>query len=342
MQIKKTKNDIHSFCVNDFQKIYTTTTKEIMLDNEVIFRSEDGFQEIYCANSAAITNTINGIGIEIDLLSKEIKTLHDESLRYIDENFKITFENGKTKIYSKDNRLTAIKPLRIFKFILHKYTKCFVYYEGSYFDTSNHKINYSSLLDDKIFFSFPLASLGTFMDGVEETPYQVMEFSGIYQNILVCTLNSGGILLLDLQSGQMLEHFREVGIRTGVYQESDGSSRFLGLKHTTFIEIDVVERKVIRRINLESLFKELMNIPNETPCWFTAGTSIYKNGLFYFYGDRNVLVIFDPKSEKIIDHYNFKFEKTATQLKGGNGNLQVLNNEIYCLDTSGTLHIIEK
>lgn len=196
--------------------------------------------------------------------------------------------------------------------------------------------------NSKFISEFLIYSLGTWFDGAIEKQFQVLEFSGIFENTLVCTLNNGGILLLDLEKGEVKQFHKDAKVRGGVFQVNDNSPIFLGLKHYTFVEINAESGELLRQVNIEHELKRVANIPAESPCWLAVGTSIFQDGLFYFLGDKNFLGVFDPVTEKIVDYHWFEFEQKGTQLKGGVENLQVKDNEIYCLDTSNTLHVLNR
>jgi hypothetical protein len=189
---------------------------------------------------------------------------------------------------------------------------------------------------------FDCSTLGNWLDGAIEKAHQVLEFSGVFENTLVCTMNSGAILLLDIETGQSKQFFKGAKVRAGVFQTKENSPIFQGLKHYTFVEINAESGELLRQVNIEHELKRVAEIPEQSPCWLTVGTSIYHEGLFYFYGDKNFLGVFDPITEKIVDYHWFEFEQKGTQIKGGVENLQVKGKEIYCLDTSNTLHVLER
>lgn len=189
---------------------------------------------------------------------------------------------------------------------------------------------------------FSLNSLEIYLDDSDTAKLKIMEFSGIFKNILVCTLNNGTILSIDIETGKMIKYFKDTGIIAGLYQKDNFNSIFVGLKHMTFVEIDIEESSVLRKVDIEPNLKVLMNIPENNVSWFGVGLSVYEDGLFYFYGDKNVLAVYDIKTQTILDHYVFKFEGNLTQLKGGKESLQLNGSSIFCLDTSGDLHEIEQ
>lgn len=191
--------------------------------------------------------------------------------------------------------------------------------------------------------NFSLSILGSWLDGGIEKPYQVAEFCEIYKTTLVCTMTNGAILLLDIETGEIKAFFKDAKVKGGVFQKEENSPIFLGLKHYTFLELNAQTGEIIRQVDIQNELKRIRNIPYESPCWISVGTSIYQDGLFYFYGDTNLIGIFDPNSEKIIDYHEFEFDKKQyQQLKGGVENLQVKDGKIYCLDTLGNLYEIEK
>jgi hypothetical protein len=336
MNYIKSKQGISSFCISDNQYIYTTINKEILLNDVVLFQSKESLQEIYCVNEVVYTNTINGYGVVIDISNKKIIYLQNEFLKYLDNKFKITFENGKSKIFSKDNQTITIKESKIFRFIIQKNTSRFLYYEGTFFDTLNHKIIYSSLLKNETYFIFLLSTLGSWLDGEIEKPYQVSEFCDIYNKILISTLNNGDILLLDIEKGEPIKLFKETKIIGGLFQKEENSPIYIGLKFKTYIEINIEKAEIIKKIDLEQYFKQKFNRSTLVP----INTTIYQNELIYFIADTNIVGVFDPNKTEVIDYYEFNFENKQTMLKGGKENLQVKDNNIYCLDNQNTLYTL--
>ncbi len=201
------------------------------------------------------------------------------------------------------------------------------------------EISYYKIQSEPVPYTFSLSNLGTFKEGILEKEYKVMEFSGLYKNILVCTLNSGSILLLDIEKGEVHSFFDMVGVRKNMYAKSEGSPIYYGLSFRTFIEIDVEKGKIIRKIDLNAQLKQLVNIPEDKSNWSAVGTAIYKEGLFYFNAE-NYVAIFDPKIEKIVDSYSFNNDNVT--VRTGTEYLQAKDGKVYCLDTSNTLHILER
>lgn len=179
------------------------------------------------------------------------------------------------------------------------------------------------------------------LNKLEENQVSVGEFSGIYNNILVCALDNGGILGIDIEKEELTFYFKEAQIRSGLYQKAEGSPVFIGLKHWTYIELDVETGEILKKVDLRPQLKMLANIPEESPCWLSINTTKYQDNLIYFFADKNCVGIFDTKSTKIIDSYWFDFKENKTTLKSGSNSLQVRNGEIYCLDTDNKLHVLD-
>lgn len=195
---------------------------------------------------------------------------------------------------------------------------------------------------NKIICSFKLESLGTWLDGSVNTSYCVAEFSGIYESTLACTMTNGAVLLLDIEKGEVKAFFKEAKVRGGIFQRENNDPIFLGLKHYTFIEINVETGELKRQVDIQNELKRIANIPSQSPCWLGVATSVFVDGLFYFIGDTNFVGVFDPVTEKIIDYHWFEFDKKQyQQLKGGIENLQIKDGKIYCLDTLSNLYELD-
>ncbi len=270
------------------------------------------------------------------LITNDNLKIFDSKLRIIDNTDKHLL------LYDRTNQTKLIYSFSETKNILVSEKELGYFINDNFLITDFNSIIKLIDFSEVVLLEFPLSRLGTFKEGILEKEYKVMEFSGIYKNILVCTLNSGGILLLDIEKGEVQSFFDMVGVRRNMYAKSEGSPIYYGLSFRTFIEIDVEKGKIIRQIDLNAQLKQLVNIPEDKANWSDIGTSIYKEGLFYFYTDNNILGIFDPKTEKIVEDYQFKFKDRYTQFKAGKENIQVKGNKVYCLDTSNTLHILER
>jgi len=284
-------------------------------------------------------------GKEIVLLDKYQRLLNVNDFPNIPNNFAVKLHSSSSEFFiliNEEINEEAIYSLQTRSIVYKNEVVGNVIEDNYILDCSAYRsaIKIMNIRSFEIISTFPLDNLGTWQDGAVEKPYRVSEFSGIYKNTLICTMNSGGILLLDIDKGVPKQFFKEAKVRGGIFRKEENSPIFWGLKHYTFIEINAETGELIRQVNIEDELKRVADISSESPSWLSVGTSVYQDGLFYFYGDKNFLGIFDPVNEEIIDYHWFKFENKHTQLKGGVENLQVKENEIYCLDTANTLHVL--
>lgn len=312
--------------------------KNLVLEENIILESKIGLQELFLSSNFLYSNTDNGEGILLNLLDKNFSILKNEYVRQITSNHIVSFVDNKTKILNIHSDETVFYPYKVLRSILYEQQKTLI------IDLKSEKsIIFSNIINPLSSISFPLSTLGTWLDGAVEKPYQVAEFSEIYEKTLVCTMNNGGVLLLDIYKGEVKAFFKDAKVRGGVYQKEENSPIFLGLKHYTFIELNAETGEIIRQVDIQNELKRMGRIPDESPCWLSVGTSIYQDGLFYFYGDTNLIGVFDPITEKIIDYHEFEFDKKQyQQLKGGVENLQVKDGKIYCLDSLGNLYELER
>ena len=249
--------------------------------------------------------------------------------------------------YLKDGRLfqslLADDFTEKYTFKLSKFNNQVAFIDSDFiFLEKKNRISVWEVNTNKVDTLFELSELGIHLDGTLEKQLEVMEFSGVYADILVCSLNSGGVLLFDIKKREVLNYFKDARIRFNLYSTGENTPVFFGLNHTTFIEIDVEKGELIRQINLEKQLKVIKQIPENVPNGVFIDTSVYSDGSIYFKADKNIIGIFDPVEAKIIDHYIFDFEKRGTMLNIGKENLQIKNGEIIVLDSSNTLHVLKK
>ena len=323
------KNNITSFSLSQEAFIENRKIIKNIFTNEVISEIEDASKLVHFKNEIIVLDSLNrAYKLNGKLFLKD--RILDISNHYI-------------LTYSKSPQYYAIYnfDLNIIFYDLHNFGR------NIFNDLIVDGIGDSTFITtrniprNKILSLFSLVLLGTWQDGATAKEFQVAEFAGIHNSTLVCTMNSGAVLLLNIETGELKNFFKDAKVRGGIYQKEENSSIFLGLKHYTFIEINAETGQLLKQIDIQHELKKVANIPDKSPCWLTVGTSIFQDGLFYFYGDKNFVGVFDPKTEKIIDHHWFEFETKGTQLKGGIENLQVKDDEIYCLDMANTLHILK-
>lgn len=333
MKICNTVALVYSFSLK--ANLIVKTTGEITnLSNTVLYHLENSRFIFYVnENNCFILNNRNlGYKIENNQLN-----LFDSSNKLVDYN------NNYLLLYNREKGTKSVYSISKCKYIWEKQEEIGYFITENFLATDfNSNIKLTNILSGKTIINYSLQSLGKWSDGVVEKSYQVTEFIDVYKNILVCSLNNGGILLLDIINKKTKQFFEDANLRGGLYKKKINSSTYIGLKHLTFIEIDIEKGKIIRKINLENQLKHIANIEDSSPCWLTIGTSVYQDGMFYFYGGKNLLGIFDPELGKIIDHFWFNFKQTNTLLKGGIENLQIKEGKIYCLDTANNLHILDR
>lgn len=296
---------------NSFEEDY------LLLDNNQKIINLNDFPNIPDNYFFKLSSSSSGYFILVDEKSLNLETfIHTSEAIYSIKEKKIIFQNGiiGNRIFD-DYALDGI---------------------------GQDNINVFSISKKSKLINFSLTSLGTWLDGAIEKPYQVAEFSGIYENTLVSTLTSGGVLLLDIEKGEEKAFFEDAKIRGGIFQKEPDNPVFIGLKHTSYVEIDVLNGVLLKHFSIQDELKRLEKQSNKQGRWATVGTSIYKNGYIYFYSETDMLCIFDPTTYKIIDFHEFDFDrKQGQQLKGGKENLQVKDGKIYCLDTLGNLYELE-
>jgi hypothetical protein len=197
-----------------------------------------------------------------------------------------------------------------------------------------------NLQDNTLISSFPLSKLGTYNHGAEEQPYKVALFAGMYQNTLVCTVQWGGVLLLDVQTGEAIKFFKEAPAVYYLYPSAEDSPVYWSLEYTKFAEIDVAKAEILRDIELRPQLDAMAIQYGIQAGMLDIVTSVCYDGIIYFIAGGYFLGVFDPVSATIINHHYFKFHKNGHRLRSGKEFLQVQGKEIYILDTEGTLHMM--
>lgn len=332
MKLKIIEKNISRFRLTPKGIVKLIDFKEIILNDNSLFISNIGLQELYYNNNLLYTNNDNGEGLLFNLSDKSKIIFHNEYIKQISNNFIVSFIEGKTKILNTLSQESVFYPYKILKSFFYEQQKCLV------IDHKSEKsIIFSKIKNPLSILSFPLSTLGTWHDGAIEKPYQVAEFSGIYENTLVCTMTNGDLLLLDIQTGEV-KFFLKNCIAYNL-QQIDDSPIFCGLYGYSFVKINATTGEILNSIDLKPLWKELGR--NSDEHYVYIGVCIYHNGLLYFL-NRNTVGIFDPSTCKIIDFQEFEFDcNQGQQLKGGKENLQVKDGKIYCLDTLGNLYELE-
>jgi hypothetical protein len=332
MKLLEIKSGVRKYCVCENLLITIDEFNQILSNNEVLHISKEPLQEVYCTNSTIYTNDFNSNGILIN--DQEVRLFAGNFVKLIFKDTMILSQGKCTHIYIKEN-LTAKLNSKLFIYF-YNYQNQSIYY---YSKKSNEILEFN-IVQNLQKWKYSLETLLPFE--YAEQKIKVIEISGLFNNHLVCTLNNGGILILDSTSGDKKYYFSNTGIVSGLFQKKENTSVFIGLKHHKLIEVDIISGEILKNIDISQHLKKLANIPNEKPCWLSVGTCKFYDNLFYFYGDNNLIVVFDPKLEKIIDHHWFKFKDSNTILKIGNENLHIEKDRVYCLDSKNELHIFER
>jgi hypothetical protein len=294
------------------------------VDSFVVFDKET----LIIYNSKEKKAQLNFPNIPVNFGYKKFSASKSHFLLYDRESLDLnTFTHTKEAIYSIPNKKIIYQGAIIGNVILNNYVVDGIGKKYISIFSVNKKTTMSS---------FTLYSLGSWLDGEIEKPYQVSEFCDIYNKILISTLNNGDILLLDIEKGEPIKLFKETKIIGGLFQKEENSPIYIGLKFKTYIEINIEKAEIIKKIDLEQYFKQKFNRSTLVP----INTTIYQNELIYFIADTNIVGVFDPNKTEVIDYYEFNFENKQTMLKGGKENLQVKDNNIYCLDNQNTLYTL--
>lgn len=330
MKLLETKSGVSKYCIKEGLLIIIDVNNQIMSNNEILYSSTEPLQEIYCTNSSIYTNDFNGNGIIIS--NQEVKLYGGNVIKLIFKDTILFSKDKYTYVYIKGN-LTGKLKSKIFIYHYNHQNQTLYYYSKK----SNEIIKYN-IIQNLQKWKYSLEALLPYE--VEKQKIKVKEISGIFNNLLVCTLNNGGILVVDTNNGDKKYYFSNTGVISGLFNKNENTPVFIGLKHWTLIEININNGEILKKIDISQHLKKLANIPKEKPCWLSVGTCKFYDNLFYFYGANNLLVVFDPRLDKIIDHYWFKFEDKNTILKIGNENLQVVKDIIYCLDSKNELYKI--
>ena len=334
MEIISKKKHIQFIQVHDDVFAYISTDNVVFYNNEIVYKSDEGLQELYAIDSYLYTNTSkNGDGVLINIDNKKCESFQGNYIFNIIKN-KIIFGNGsETKLISLDHLDDGILkfPFMIYFIYIIKFDQDILVNSDHDFFLNKSIINLYKLSTAEKIWSFDLKELG--ICGADSKPYMIADFSGIHEDRLVCTLQNGYILLLDLTTGTVKHIFENAKMISGLRQKE--GSIFWGAKYREFIEVDVDKQITLRQISLESEFNRMLTVTNGEPGWFAIAKSFFHDGLFYFYSD-SIIGILDPIEIKIIDFMKLELKESAL-IK----DVQVNRDLIYCLETKGNLTILE-
>lgn len=220
-------------------------------------------------------------------------------------------------------------------------------------NSSNDKISsYNISHDEKLNWIIRLSQFGTFKDQwQEEKKVEVSCIIGIWQDQLLVSLNNGMFMGIHAKTGELLWNKSNVDLNETSQEINYGFGRpynpFLDkergliyvLQGEIFIEFDLKNQEASYRwhskdnIQEDNLFIKQSRIRGNL-IYFTA--SIYPN----LRAD-NTVGIFDISQNKIVWQYSFTFEK-GVFIPNNQNNLQINDENLFVLDSRGTLHIFKK
>jgi hypothetical protein len=323
-------------------------------------------------NSLVLQNNNGGITINntlVKVVPLQIEWVSFNNHIYINDwegNFWIfnserkIIENGKGRAFFSVNRkylgieflkdestyiglISAIENINLFEKEFNKYNNQTFLTEFTFTVLSNKsKLTSFSLINNKIIWERSLNELESIIIDPMGKPLEVSQFSGVYNNKLLCTLNNGGIVMLNANDGTLLHYWPDAKLRYWLAPKEEGSNIFWGLSHQTFIVIDAASETILDQVDITTQLKAIENIPAQSPNYIFITTSVVYKDLIYFIADKNILGIFDPIKKEIIWTYKFVFENKYALLKGGTENLQVNDTHIYVLDSEGNLYEFAK
>lgn len=330
----ETKKDVISFGIFN-EVVYQTTNHNIVIENkEIPFNQKAYFLKF---DNKIFIDDKEGNYIIINDKIEILESGFGKAFFFLSKNvigIQKIVENGILSLLSKNGFNHFFEILNLKSHGIYS-----IYSDNKFiYKNSNQEISILNL-ETKNNSIFHLKNLNKIE---EQEEYQLSEFSEIYKNTLVCTLNNGGIILYDIEKCELIRFFKDTKIRRNIYPKSEGSNIYYGLSHCTFIELDLESNKVIRNVDIETNLKKIGNISKQTKNWIFVSLAQYYDSLFYFYTSKNSLCVFDPNTLEIEQEFNFEFKNGSTKLRGGLENFHINKNNIYCLDSDNTLHIIKR
>jgi len=130
---------------------------------------------------------------------------------------------------------------------------------------------------------FNLNQFGTYRQAGDDLAYEVVQFIGIWQNLILVQLTNARLIALDINTGELLQDI-----------EINKTNPLTGVFYDTYIKMHLVDDKIIWltnqtliHINLISftpeIIKEYYSLPKENQWRFMHNT--YHNGKIYFTAD---------------------------------------------------------
>jgi hypothetical protein len=334
MKTVRTIQNIFSFNLN--AKLLVTYSGDILnLEEKIQFHLDNSRFINYLTEDLKIILNNRNLGFFID----------SDGIRQFDNQLRVIGNTDKyLLLYDRQNDKKSVYSVFDKAIILDSYEEVGSFINGNFLVTDfNSVIKLTDVSSKNVLLNSTLSTLGTWLDGAIEKPFQVAEFSGIYEKTLVCNLNSGAVLLLDIENAQNYTLLPEARFPRKMFPKKGEPSIYKGLMGRRYIEIDIISKKLVKEVSIEQQLRNIKKIPDEQTCWFSIGFSVLYDELYYFICETNFIGVFDPNEGKIIDYHEFEFDKKQyQQLKGGEENLQVKDGNIYCLDTLGNLFELER
>ena len=346
--------DVKSFAINSFDDlliaeqnlIYCYSNKKIFLNSETIL------QEIYSNDNYFYINDIFGKAYYINLNFELVS--YDELILTIKSNYILSAKRiGETKniyiknLYDLNERYEILTSSTIYLIDSNKFYK-------KNFDLN--LIEAYMFPSSKKLWQLELSNLGKFKtEFAGEKEYEVKQFVGVFKDILWVFLNSQQFIGLNIHSGTIIHLLK------GVKKENFIGQTEVPVYDDTYLFYEsnyILDDKTGKIIAIAiDLFYEI-DLNNELPTIKSYGLlKQYKNKGFYNQGISNKLILID-NNLYFHNHNDLKFaifdidtkqiiyvsEKlTNDQTKRREiKDLQVANNKVYVLDSTGDLHIFEK
>lgn len=211
------------------------------------------------------------------------------------------------------------------------------------FSDYQNKITCRSVFSDKIHWSFPAETLGTYVNLSNETlPYEVKYFIGAWKNLLLVQMKNATVLFLDIETGEQkhILHFKEhvmlpetVGLNDAPRMQLAGDELYW-LSNQSLFKVTLQNFKVY---NIRNYFNE----PRELQYRFFYNTVL--NGKIYFTAEKgwqtvipHHLGVMDARTGEVL--WEYKPEKSH----GLSEAPQFANGKLYMRTNSKELYVFEE
>ncbi|MBK8926596.1 MAG: hypothetical protein IPM74_11995 [Crocinitomicaceae bacterium] len=100
--------------------------KNLVVNDNSLFISKIGLQELFYHNNFLYTNNDNGDGLLIDLMENRKIEFSNEYLKQLTNNYMVSFFDGKTKILNRVSQESIFYPYKILKTYFYEELKLLV------------------------------------------------------------------------------------------------------------------------------------------------------------------------------------------------------------------------